>query len=241
MRTIFRPSDLVARIGGDEFVAVCLGPSPEALARRLASELISAFRQPIDLGENRCRSGRIGRHRLRIAWRTAPVQALIDADIALYRAKELGRNRLEVFNKSLEAEVVNTKKVADEILTGIEEGQFIAHYQQQFDATTRRLVGLEALVRWKHPVDGLIAPPRFLGVAEDIGVLPDARPHRPRSALADRRRWQAEGIAVPRIAVNVSMGRLHDEALVDVLRSMSIPAGVFSFDADRSDLSRRQR
>lgn len=230
MRTIFRPSDIVARIGGDEFVAVCLGAQPEALARKLAGELIAAFRQPIDLGENRCRSG------VSVGIACAPLggsqlsKLLIDADIALYRAKELGRNRLEVFTKSLEAEVVNTKRVADDILTGIEEGQFIAHYQQQFDATTRRLVGLEALVRWKHPVEGLITPPAFLGVAEDIGVLPTLDHIVLDTALADRRRWLAEGIAVPRIAVNVSVGRLHDEALVDVLRGLSIPPGVLSFE-----------
>jgi len=230
MRTIFRPSDIVARIGGDEFVAVCLADQPEPLARKLAGELIGAFRHPIDLGENHCRSG------VSVGIACAPLDGsqltklLIDADIALYRAKELGRNRYEVFTKALEAEVINTKKVADEILTGIEDGQFTAHYQQQVDATTRRLVGLEALARWKHPTDGLVLPPSFIEIAEDIGVLPVIDHIVLETALADRRRWQADGITVPRIAVNVSMGRLHDEMLIDMLQDMPIEPGMLSFE-----------
>lgn len=230
MRTVFRPDDLVARIGGDEFVAICISEEPEALARALAGDLIAGFRHPIDLGEVRCRSGLsigIACSGLRDS---QPSKLLIDADIALYRAKKLGRNRFEFFTRALEAEVVSAKRLADEILTGIEEGQFTAHYQQQFDAQTREIVGLEALVRWNHPTEGLVTPPRFLKVAEDINALPLLDHLVLETALNHRLRWAAAGLLVPRIAVNVSMGRLRDERLVDALKTMAIQPGTLSFE-----------
>ncbi|WP_053239654.1 putative bifunctional diguanylate cyclase/phosphodiesterase [Pleomorphomonas koreensis] len=230
MRATFRPADLVARIGGDEFVAVCLGDEPEPLARRLAGDLLSAFRQPIDLGETRCRSGLSIGIACADAGNGPPSRLLIDADIALYRAKECGRNRFEFFTEALEAEVVSAKHLADQILTGIDEGQFTAHYQQQFHATTREVVGLEALVRWKHPAEGLLAPADFLEVAEDVDALPTLDHIVLETALADRLRWRAAGLAVPRIAVNVSMGRLRDERLVDRLKALAIEPGALSFE-----------
>lgn len=230
MRRVFRPDDIVARIGGDEFVAICISEEPETLARSLASDLIAGFRHPIDLGEIRCRSGLsigIACSSLRDS---RPSKLLIDADIALYRAKKLGRNRFEFFTRALEAEVVNAKRLADEILTGIEEGQFTAHYQQQFDAQTREVVGLEALIRWNHPTEGLVAPPRFLKVAEDANALPVLDHLVLETVLNHRLRWAAAGLLVPKIAVNVSMGRLRDERLVDTLRTMAIQPGTLSFE-----------
>lgn len=230
MRAVFRAGDIVARIGGDEFVAVCVSEEPEELARALAADLIAGFRHPIDLGEIRCRSGLsigIACSGLRDSH---PSKLLIDADIALYRAKKLGRNRFEFFTRALEAEVVSAKRLADEILTGIEERQFTAHYQQQFDALTREVVGLEALIRWNHPTDGLITPPRFLKVAEDINALPVLDHLVLETALAHRLTWIAAGLRVPRIAVNVSMGRLRDERLIDMLRTLAIQPGMLSFE-----------
>lgn len=230
MRAALRPQDIVARIGGDEFVAVCLGDEPEILARTLAGELVAGFRHPIDLGEIRCRSGvSIGIACSDLAG-AQPFKLLVDADIALYRAKKLGRNRFEFFTRALEAEVVSAKRLADEILTGIEEGQFTAHYQQQFDALSREVIGLEALVRWNHPVDGLVAPSHFLKVADDINVLPVLDHLVLQTALADRARWIAAGLRVPRIAVNVSMGRLRDEGLIDMLQTLDFGPGMISFE-----------
>ncbi|WP_370678243.1 putative bifunctional diguanylate cyclase/phosphodiesterase [Pleomorphomonas sp. PLEO] len=230
MRAVFRSDDIVARIGGDEFVAVCVSEEPETLARMVAGDLIAGFRHPIDLGDMSCRSGvsiGIACSGLRDS---QPYKLLIDADIALYRAKKLGRNRFEFFTKALEAEVVSTKHMADDILTGIEERQFTAHYQPQFDAVTREMVGLEALIRWNHPTEGLLVPARFLKVAEDINALPILDHLVLETALAHRLNWIAAGLRVPRIAVNVSMGRLRDERVIDMLKMMPIEPGMLSFE-----------
>ncbi|MCM5560148.1 bifunctional diguanylate cyclase/phosphodiesterase [Pleomorphomonas sp. JP5] len=230
MRAVFRPDDLVARIGGDEFVAVCISDEPEELASALAEELIASFRHPIDLGEVRCRSGLSIGIACSEPRKYQPRKLLIDADIALYRAKKLGRNRFEFFTRALEAEVVSAKRLADEILTGIEEGQFTAHYQQQFDASTRDVVGLEALIRWNHPTAGLIGPSRFLEAADEINVLPVLDHIVLEMALAQRFRWLSTGLRVPRVAVNVSMGRLRDERLIEKLAAMAIEPGMLAFE-----------
>jgi diguanylate cyclase (GGDEF)-like protein len=230
MRSVFRPSDFVARIGGDEFVAVCVAADPDELARTLSADLLTKFRQPLEIGGNRCRTavsigiacaanGRGDLHKL-----------LIDADIALYRAKERGRNRYEFFTEAIEAEAVRSKKTADEILTAIDENQFTAYYQPQYDAATLAFAGVEALVRWHHPRDGLVVPAHFLGVATDINALPTIDQIVLETALADRLRWIEAGLRVPKVAVNVSVNRLRDESLSEILEAMIIEPGTLAFE-----------
>src|SRR5690606_6436026 len=131
-------------------------------------------------------------------------QLLVNADIALYRAKARGRNRYEFFSEALQAEVINTKRVADEILQGLENNAFIAHYQPQFDAHTHDLVGVEALARWQHPGDGLKSPDSFMAIAEELSVVGIIDGMILDQTLADLRRWDAMGLHVPRASVNVS-------------------------------------
>jgi predicted signal transduction protein with EAL and GGDEF domain len=149
---------------------------------------------------------------------------LIDADIALYRAKARGRNGFEFFSKALQAETVRTKRVADDILRAIDENEFTPHYQPMFDARTLELVGVEALARWQHPIDGALSPERFLKIAEDLNVVHAIDRIILEKSLADYRRWNAVGLGMPAISVNVSFRRLLDEQLIDQLEHLDIPA-----------------
>ena len=100
-----------------------------------------------------------------------PKRLLINADIALYRAKSRGRNRYEFFTEALQAEIVKTKRIADDILSGLERKEFVAWYQPQFDAATLDIIGVEALARWNHPTEGLLAPDVFMTIAEELNVV----------------------------------------------------------------------
>lgn len=232
MRSVFRDEDFVARIGGDEFVAVCLDADVERLAAELAERLVSAMRQPVVFEGHSCRLG------LSVGIACADGAALgmgsdkllINADIALYRAKNLGRSRFEFFTDDTEAEVVQAKRMADEMLTGLEEGQFVPYYQPQYDARTRKLVGAEALARWMHPREGMLTPDRFLKVAEEMDLLSAIDRAILKHALADMAGWRAQGLEVPRLAVNVSLKRLHDQGLADELRALSVPPGTLTFE-----------
>ncbi len=225
-----RASDVVARIGGDEFVILAVGNSSAEQMAQLSQRIIGEFHQPIDFEGFSCRCGvSIG-----IAQASGlnldARRLLVNADIALYRAKGLGRNRYEFFTQNLQAEIVNHKRTADEVLSGIDNDEFVTFYQPQFDARTNELTGVEALIRWNHPHHGILAPDRFLKIAEDLNVSAVLDQIVLETVLKDKLRWTAAGIRVPKVSVNVSSKRLHDETLIDTLKTLSITPGEISFE-----------
>lgn len=224
------PTDFVARIGGDEFVVLTTAGDGDDQLATLAERFVQKMRQPVSFEGHLCRFGvSIG-----IAARTGGSidvkRLLINADIALYRAKARGRNRYEFFSDALQAEVVNTKRVADEILNGIERNEFVAWFQPQFDAKTLDVVGVEALARWEHPTEGLKAPDSFLGTAEELNVVATIDRLMLEQSLAALRRWDDMGLSVPRASVNVSLRRLNDEDLIGGLKQLDIQPGRLSFE-----------
>ena len=157
-------------------------------------------------------------------------QVLVNADIALYEAKRRGRNRHEVFAPYLKTAVFKTKQTADEILRGLEHNEFIAYFQPQFCPRSLDIIGVEALARWDHPTKGLLAPHAFLKTAEEINVLAEIDQRILEQALFQSRRWEAGGIDIPKVSVNISYYRLHDEKLIERLNGLSIPKGKLSFE-----------
>ncbi|MEO5807543.1 EAL domain-containing protein [Devosia sp.] len=224
-----KPGDFVARIGGDEFVVMTGADGGDAQLGDLAEAIVRTMSEPVNYEGHECRFGvSIG-----IATESGAVldvkRLLIDADIALYRAKARGRNRFEFFTEALQAEVVTTKRVADEILSGLERSEFVAYYQPQFDAHSHDLVGVEALARWRHP-DGLRTPDKFLHIAEDLNVVATIDRLMLEQTLTNLDLWEVAGVHVPRASVNVSLRRLHDEDLIKSLRTRNIQPGRMSFE-----------
>ncbi|WP_206438742.1 MULTISPECIES: bifunctional diguanylate cyclase/phosphodiesterase [Mesorhizobium] len=220
-------ADFVARIGGDEFVVVSHGLDDDQLSA-LADRIIEAMRQPVDYRGHPCRFGvSIG-----IAANSGvdARQLLVNADLALYRAKSRGRNRYEFFNEELQSEIVRTKQIADEILGGLERNEFIAYYQPQFDARTLEIVGVEALSRWKHPQRGILAPDAYLKVAEELNVVALIDRIVLKHALENFERWSHSHLNIPRVSVNVSARRLEDKDLIEGLRKLAIKPGTVSFE-----------
>ncbi|MEK1925790.1 MAG: EAL domain-containing protein [Rhizobium giardinii] len=230
LRSNVRAGDMVARIGGDEFVVLVTDPPGKSSLTHLSERIIAEMRQPVDYNGFPCRFGvSIG---IAVAGDLAidERQLLVNADIALYRAKENGRNRCEFFTEALQAEIITTKRIADEILEGIEKNQFVTWYQPQFEAGTLRLSGVEALIRWNHPRDGVLTPDKFLGIAEELNVVATLDRIVLDRALIDAMRWAAAGIDVPKISVNVSAKRLSDDTLLNSLRGLSFKPGQLSFE-----------
>tara|TARA_R110002020_G_scaffold21095_4_gene71630 strand:+ start:3548 stop:6160 length:2613 start_codon:yes stop_codon:yes gene_type:complete len=230
LRAKCRDSDFVARIGGDEFVVLTTANDSHEDLAALAGRIVRRMRQPVAYEGHDCRFGvSIGIARGSISTLEGR-QLLINSDIALYRAKARGRNCYEFFSDELQAEVINTKRVADEILSGLERDEFIAYYQPQFDARSHNLVGVEALARWRHPTEGIKAPDSFIPVAEELNVMATIDRLILEQSLSDLRRWDGMGLVVPRVSVNVSLRRLHDEELVSSLRKLDIGPGRISFE-----------
>ena len=115
-------------------------------------------------------------------------------------------------------------------MRGLENGEFIPFFQPQFHAHTLQLASVEALVRWRHPARGILAPSEFLNVAEELGVVGEIDRMILEQSLAQFNRWRDSGLRVPRFSVNVSLRRLQDETLLDSLRSLNIEPGTLSFE-----------
>lgn len=229
LRSVMAGDMFAARVGGDEFILLCAGLSHGEIAN-LAGRIVVEMRKPVPYQGHECRFG------VSIGVAVSGCGALdgkrmmIDADIALYRAKKRGRNRFEFFTDALEAEIVHTKRVADEIMRGLEENEFVVFYQPQFDARSRDVAGVEALVRWRHPTRGLLAPAEFMRVAEEMNVVDAIDKIVLEQGLRDHARWRAAGLPIPRISVNVSARRLRDEELLGNLRGLAFEPGALAFE-----------
>ncbi len=230
IRRHLRPGDFVARTGGDEFVVVCNADGGLVGFDALAQLIIDDVSKPIDHDGHECRLGMsigiagaygadVDRQRL-----------LVDADLALYRAKSLGRNRFEFYSAALQAEIVDAKRMGDSIIGGLERGEFIPYFQPQVDSRTLEIVGVEALARWRHPTRGILAPAAFIDIAEELTVIAAIDRAVLEGALACFRRWRAEGLRPPRLSVNVSLRRLHEVGLIDTLSALEIAPGELSFE-----------
>ncbi|KQS98215.1 MULTISPECIES: bifunctional diguanylate cyclase/phosphodiesterase [unclassified Rhizobium] len=230
LSTIISERDFVARIGGDEFLILCDSGHGQEQVISMTDRIIDALRQPVPYEGHLCRFGAsVG-----IAWTLDGTvdakQSLMNADIALYRAKGQGRNRYEFFTKQLQTQIHHVKRTADEIIRGLEDGEFVPVYQPQFDARTLDIAGVETLVRWKHPQHGLLAPDYFLKIAEDINALTVIDRTIAEQALRDFDCWERQGFSIPRISVNVSSPRLREPGLIESLRTLGIPRGKLSFE-----------
>ncbi len=225
-----RGSDLVARIGGDEFVIVVIGNSSAEETAQLAQRIISELYEPISFEGFSCRCGVSIGIAQASGYAIDARRVLVNADIALYRAKSQGRNRYEFFTQNLQAEIITHKRTADELLAGIDLREFVTWYQPQFSARTNELSGVEALIRWNHPQHGNLTPDRFLKIADDLNVSATLDHMVLETVLNDKLRWIAKGLVVPKVSVNVSSKRLHDERLIEMLTNLAIPPGEICFE-----------
>jgi diguanylate cyclase (GGDEF)-like protein len=230
LKASLRDDDFLARIGGDEFIIVRRSEGDTQNLTRLAEHIIDLIRQPVPYENRLCRIGASIGIAVDSGEDVDPKRLLVNSDIALYRAKARGRNRVELFSTELQAQIVHTKRVADDILRGLEQGEFVAHYQPQFDAKTFRLVGVEALVRWNHPTEGVLSPAAFLGIADELNAVAQIDRVVLDQALSDFDCWTAAGLVVPKISVNVSSKRLNDKELISSLRQLNIRPGTLSFE-----------
>jgi diguanylate cyclase (GGDEF)-like protein/PAS domain S-box-containing protein len=224
------PGDFVARVGGDEFIVVCSYAGGKNRLIDMARDIVEQMRQPVPYQGHYCRFGASIGIAAQHGSAVDPVRLMIDADIALYRAKARGKNGFEFFSEALQTEAVHTKRLADEILQAIEQDEFLPWYQPIFDARTLELCGIEALARWQHPRLGILPPANFLRVAEDLNVVTSIDSTVLHKALDDFAGWRASGLNVPGISVNVSFRRLRDERLVASLRDVKFEAGTLSFE-----------
>ena len=223
------PADgMVARVGGDEFVIVLVNFTDLAELKLITEDLQRRLRKKIRFGQEMLQSGAsIG-----VSWSSdrRARNLLAESDLALYQAKKLGRSRAEFFTRQLQDDLRSKRRLAEELKLALERGEIVPYYQVQLDARTRQITGFEALARWKHPERGVLAPGVFLKIADEHGLAAEIDAAILKTVLEDRLFWLLRGVAVPRIAVNISAPRLADPALLDKLRKLDIPPGAIAFE-----------
>lgn len=223
------PDDFVARIGGDEFVFLARGAAKRNLSA-LADRIVTEMRKPVPFEGHVCRFGASVGIASQAGEAIDPRQLLLNADLALYRAKNRGRGRHEFFTNDIQAQIIVTKQTADYILAGIEQRRFLPYYQPQFCARTLDIVSLETLARWNHPTRGILGPDTFLKIAEDLDCVATIDGIVLEKALDDFARWEERGLGIHRISTNVSAKRLHDPELRHTLRRLPIRPQTLSFE-----------
>ena len=185
-----RPGDTVARLGGDEFTILLEDLTDASEATLVAERIQKSFSRPLELVEHKVHiSASVGVVSSRVGYNEAE-EVLRDADIAMYRAKALGKARYVVFETAMRERALGLMALEADLRRAVEAGAFEVHYQPIVSAPTGRPVGFEALVRWPHPVHGLVSPAEFIPLAEETGLIIDLDRLVLREACAQVASWQ---------------------------------------------------
>mgnify|MGYP000144331780 CR=1 FL=1 len=219
MNRALRPDDVIARFGGDEFAVLVQNVRGLPEVRRVADRLSGALRAPVVLdGDQRFVTASIGICVAPMPAAEADASAVLrDADAAMYRAKELGKGRAEVFDDALRREVVERVEFESALRGADERGELRLDYQPFIDLTSGRITGVEALLRWDHPTLGIVPPLRFVPIAEQSGQIVPIGLWVLREACAQAARWSEidPRAGALEIAVNVSPRQLADPGFAE--------------------------
>jgi diguanylate cyclase (GGDEF)-like protein/PAS domain S-box-containing protein len=224
-RHTLRAGDVVARLGGDEFILLVEEPGPADAVATLARKLLHAIAQPYRLGGQELHlTASLG---ISIYPRDGedPRTLLRHSDLAMYRAKETGRNGFVFFSEALNASS-QRRLAVESVLRRALDGGFVLHYQPKFDLATGRLTGSEALLRLCLPDAGEIGPAEFIPIAEETGLIVPIGAWAMASAARQQRAWIDAGLDHPRVAVNLSARQLAHQDLARSVRAVLEEAGL---------------
>ncbi|MBB3386760.1 MULTISPECIES: GGDEF and EAL domain-containing protein [unclassified Rhizobium] len=208
---------VVARIGGDEFIIVLEDPA-EPIYERLAA-VLADISQPMIVQGVEIRVGCSIGVACAMEHGTTASELFANADMALYRAKEAGRNAIRLFTPAMAEDARNKLIRIEELRRAVERDEFVLHYQPQKEVRSGKIIGVEALVRWQHPVEGLLLPGVFIPLAEETGLIVPLGEIVLRKACQQARLWQDRGLPALRMGVNVSARQFLESSLTSHVAS----------------------
>ncbi|HVW17847.1 MAG TPA: EAL domain-containing protein [Solirubrobacteraceae bacterium] len=223
--TVVRATDVLGRLGGDEFVVVAEGHSLRGGADQIARRMIDALRAPFELGEDSARVTVTASVGIAEGHRASPDELLRDADIAMFQAKRDGKDRVVAFEREMHDNVQTRVQLEMDLRIAQRNDELFLVYQPTLALRDLRPKGVEALLRWRHPVRGLVAPDEFVPLLEETGMIVEIGRWVLREACAQAAAWHAAGHPVT-MAVNVSARQLEDEAFVADVRETLATTGL---------------
>jgi len=238
LKGCLRDSDAVARLGGDEFVVLLSELVEEKYAATVAQKIVSAIAKPFTL------LGQEFRVTASIGISTYPTDGVDEptltknADIAMYQAKEDGKNQFQFYSEKLNANSLGRFALESSLRRALERKEFRLEYQTKRELVHGQITGMEVLLRWEHPELGLVAPMQFLPVAEETGLIVPIGKWVLQTACQQNMAWQKQGLPRLSIAVNLTARQFGDEHLLrdiaSVLEFTRMDAGLLEFEIHES-------
>ena len=226
LKACVRETDTVARLGGDEFTLLVEELGEPQHAAQIAEKVLAALAEPLVLGDHQVFiSGSIGVSCYPQDGGDAQI-LLKNADAAMYQAKERGRNNFQFFSAAMNARALDRLVMKNSLRAALERGELLLHYQPIVDLGSGRLNAVEALLRWRHPEQGLVAPLRFIPLAEESGLIVPIGEWVLRTACAQMKAWQDAGIAPRRMAVNLSARQFRQKHLLQHIEEILRATGL---------------
>ncbi len=218
LKAAMRASDTVSRLGGDEFVILMPDAQDQAAISTAARKVLEAVSLPYAIDGHEL----ISTPSLGISVFPADGQdvetLLRNADAAMYHAKESGRNNFQFFTQDMNARAVERLSLERSLRRALERDELRLHYQPQYELASGRIVGMEALIRWEHPEEGLISPGRFMPFAEETGLILPIGAWVLERACLQNREWQRAGLPTVRMSVNISALQFRQHGFADTVR-----------------------
>ncbi len=220
-----RATDALCRLGGDEFVMVMEGASPQD-GHRLVRDIISAFSVPFEIQQQKVYCTTSIGVSVYPDDTTDPQTLMVYADLAMYRAKQNGRNDFEFYTSNLNFIAHQWLDMENGIRHAFKDEQFFVLFQPQVENTKNQLTGMEVLLRWRHPERGLIPPLEFIKIAEQSALINQIGEFVTEAACKQIRAWLDKGLSVPRVSINISARHLRSQTLVKTLISTAAKYGL---------------
>jgi diguanylate cyclase (GGDEF)-like protein len=217
LRECLRDSDTIGRLGGDEFVVLLEELSEPMHSAAVAQKIITAVAKPYTLDAQEFHiTASVGISAYPAD--SEDMQSLLkNADIAMSRAKELGKNNYQFYSAQMNRHTLDRLALESSLRRALERNEFVLHYQPKVDIRSGRITGMEALMRWQHPTNGLIPPMQFIPLAEETGLIVAIGEWVLRAACAQSQSWRKQGLPPLRLAVNLSARQFnHEHLLQDV-------------------------
>lgn len=233
----------VARLGGDEFTLLLTDIAQTADVPIIVQRILNAFSPPFHIeGHELFITPSIGISLYPNDGENAE-KLLRNADTALYRAKEQGRNNYQFYLPEMNAKVSERLAMENNLRKALEREEFLLHYQPQVDLTTGQVIGMEALVRWHRPDSGLISPAKFIPLAEETGLIIPLGEWVLRTACAQNQKWQESGLPPIWIGVNLSGRQFQQKGLIETVRKVlsetRLPADYLELELTESILMQK--